>query len=189
LGGSERRPSGLAIVDAIASALAMRCMERENFGNHPVGEAPGVHGHSKYRRGTPWLLLLVPMLGIAGEAAAAKYFFRFSGKPGSIVCTPTSNTINPGLTISWNLPPATPIQAVVEVGKSVVFDDLQMPPTESGTIELQADTTSWKTATPLPYTVVHSMEPRMPGAKRSTLRYDCVDGKGTNFRISNAPPY
>ncbi len=167
----------------------MRCMERRNFGNQFGREALGVHRHSRHRRGTRWLLLLVPLLGMTGEAAAAKYFFKFSGKPGSIVCTPTSNTINPGLTISWNLPPATPIQAVVEVGKSVVFDDLQMPPSESGTLELEADTTSWKTATPFPYTVVHSMEPRMPGAKRSTLRYDCVGGKGTNFRISNAPPY
>lgn len=147
-----------------------------------------MRGNARHRCGTSCLVLLFPLLGIAGEAAAENYFFRFSGKPSSIVCTATSNTINPGLKVSWNLPPDTPIQAVVEVGKTVVTDEVQMPASRSGTAELDVDTTSWKTATRFPYTVVHSMTPVVPGAKPSSIRYDCVNGKGTNFRIANAPP-
>ena len=146
-----------------------------------------MHSSSKHWRSTRCLLLLVPLLGTAGEAAAEKYFLRFSGKPSSITCTSTSNTINPGLKMSWNLPPDTAVQAVVAVGKKVVTDELQMPPSPSGNIEMEADTTSWTTATAFPYTVVHSMTPTMAGAKPSSLRYDCVNGKGTNIRISNAP--
>ena len=142
----------------------------------------------KCRRGTACLLLLVPLLGTAAEPAAEKYYFRFSGKPSSIVCTDTSNTINPGLKISWNLPADTPVHAVVEVGEhDRSSTKLQFPPSRSGKLDMPADTTSWTTATPFPYTIVHSMTPLVPGAKPSSLRYDCVNGKGTNFRISNAP--
>jgi hypothetical protein len=151
-------------------------------------ETLGVHRKLKYRRSTFCLLLLAPLFGIAGEAAAEKYFFRFSGKPGPINCTDTSNTINPGLKVSWNLPPDTPVQAVVRVGETAVIDELQFPSSLSGTLEMKADTTSWTTATPMPCTIVHSMTPLVSGAKPSSLRYDCVNGKGTQFRISNAPP-
>lgn len=146
-----------------------------------------MHRKLEFRRSTLCLLSLVALLGIAGEAAAEKYYFRFSGKPSSITCTETSNTINAGLKVSWNLPADTPVQAVVEVGKTKVLDELQFPSSRTGKIDMPADTTSWTTATPFPYTIVHSMTPLVPGAKPSTLRYDCVKGKGTNFRISNAP--
>ena len=152
-------------------------------------ERLGVQSSSKRWPSTRSLLLLIPLLGTAGETAAERYFFRFSGKPSSITCTETSSTIHPGLKISWNLPPDTPVQAVVTVGKSVVTDELQMPPSPSGTIEMGADTTSWTTATSFPHTIVHSMTPMVPGTKpTSSLRYDCVNGKGINFRIANAPP-
>jgi len=165
----------------------MRRLQRGRFRDRFGMESLSVHRKLEFRRSIHCLLSLVALLGIAGEAAAEKYYFRFSGKPSSITCTETSNTINAGLKVSWNLPADTPVQAVVEVGKTKVVDELQFPPSRAGKLDMPADTTSWTTATPFPYTIVHSMTPLVPGAKPSTLRYDCVKGKGTNFRISNAP--
>jgi hypothetical protein len=146
-----------------------------------------VHRKMKHRRSRLGVLLLVPFVGAASAAAAENYFFRFSGNPSSIVCTETSNTINAGLKASWNLPPDTPVHAVVEVNKTVVVDEAQFPPSLKGTIDMQADTTSWATAIPLPYTVVHTMTPLVSDAESSSIRYDCVKGKGINFKISNTP--
>lgn len=162
-------------------------MQRECSGVYFGMESLGMQRELKCRRGTAFLLLLVPLLGTAAEPAAEKYYFRFSGKPSSIVCTETSNTINPGLKISWNLPADTPVHAVVEVGGMKIVDEAQFPPSLSGKLDMPADSTSWTTATPFPYTVVHTMTPLVSGAEPSALRYDCVNGKGTNFRISNAP--
>jgi hypothetical protein len=173
--------------EQIVSALTMRCLQRWRFRKHLGMESSSVHRKPKYRRGSLCLLLLVPLLGTAAEPATEKYHFRFSGKPSSIVCTETSNTINPGLTISWNLPADTPVHAVVEVGGVKVLDEAQFPPSLSGKLDMAADTTSWTTAMPFPYTVVHSMTPLVSGSESSTLRYDCIKGIGTNFRISNTP--
>lgn len=172
--------------EQITSPFTMRCVQRIPFSDHFGMESFGVRikGHL---RGTAVGLLLLPLCASAAGPADEKYYFRFSGKPGSIVCTNTSNTINPGLTISWNLPADTPVHAVVEVGGTKVFEEAQMPPSRSGKLDMPVDTTSWTTATPFPYTVVHTMTPLVSGATASSLRYDCVNGKGTNFRISSTP--
>lgn len=137
------------------------------------------------------LVVLVLLVGVAGEVAAAdteaKHYFRFSGTPGSIVCTPTSNTIHPGLKASWSVPADTPVHAVVKVNNTVVVDEAQFPPSLKGTVNMEADTTSWATETPFPYTVVHTMTPLVSDAESSSISYDCVKGKGINFKISNAP--
>ena len=42
---------------------------------------------------------------------------------------------------------------------------------------------------PLPYTWSILITPVYTGAGTTTFSYDCVDGVGVNFRISNAPPF
>ena len=140
-------------------------------------------------RSTFCFVMLLPALGATSAAAAPTHFYKFSGKPGSIACTTTSNTLAPGLVVSWNLPEATGVLTDVIVGKAVVHHDVQMPDALSGSVKLEADTTSWTTPVDMPYKVVHSVTPQSPGAGTSTLTFDCVNGKGTNFRISNARPF
>jgi len=140
-------------------------------------------------RSTFCFVVLVPALGATSAAAAPTHFYRFSGKPGSIACTPTSNTIAPGLTVSWNLPPETAVLTDVVIGKADVYHDVQMPDSLSGSAKLEADTTSWTTPVDLPYKVIHSVTPQNPAAGTSTLTFDCVNGKGINFKIKNAPPF
>lgn len=135
-------------------------------------------------------LLLLSGLGAAGEVAGQTYFFAVSGVPSTITCTPTSSFIGgTGLDISWNLPMPGTVRSVLTVGGVVVYDQVQAPLGPSGTFENFRQTTTWTTPTPLPYTWSILITPVYTGAGTTTFGYDCVDGVGINFRISNAPPF
>jgi len=136
------------------------------------------------------LLLLVSALFVAGEAAGQTYFFVVSGVPSSITCTTTlSNIGGTGLDISWNLPMPGTVRSVLTVGGVVVYDQVQAPLGPSGTFVSFHQTTTWTTPMRLPYTWSILITPVYTGAGTTTFSYDCVDGVGVNFRISNAPPF
>ena len=137
-------------------------------------------------------VLLASALGVAGEAKG--YFATASGAPSSITCTSTSVSWNsPGLNLSWNLPPASQVRSIEMVGALVLDDstdtvgDADLPPV--GSIANLDNFTTWPTPVALPYTYRQSFTVLYPGAGTTSFSFDCVGGVGTNFRVSNAPPF
>jgi hypothetical protein len=138
------------------------------------------------------VMLLASALGVAGKAQS--YFATVSGAPSSISCTSTSVSWNsPGLNLSWNLPPASQVRSVEMVGALVVDDSKDTvggPDFPAvGSIPNVTNVTTWPTPVTLPYTYSNSYTPLYPGAGTSSISFDCVGGVGTNFRISNGPPF
>ena len=122
----------------------------------------------------------------------------FSGKPSSIPCTNTSAALGPGVTVSWNLPPSISYRFAMTIYSTVVGPN-------ASTFVIEQDTRSFDSPTgsdgffgmsasypfpiSLPYRAEYSVTPDVSGAGTSLFSFDCVDGVGTNFRISNAPPF
>jgi hypothetical protein len=135
------------------------------------------------------LLVLASALGVAGEVAAQSYHFSISGAPSNVICTPTSITTGPGIVITWNLPPGTLVRSIETINEWVEYEDVFVQDPPAGSFAPSGDVTTWPTPIALPYTFATSITPLIPGAGTSSASFDCVGGFGTNFRISNAPPF
>lgn len=136
-------------------------------------------------------LVLTSALLAAGEAAAQTYSTSFTGAPGSIACSNTSDTIAAGASYNWNLPSAaTQLHVVATAGATLVSDSVVSLPVlaASGTAPVTG-TVGPFTSTPFPYTFTTSITPVIAGATTSSFSFLCASAVGSNFTIANGAPF
>ena len=142
-------------------------------------------------RGALGGLVLTSALLAAGTAAAQTYSTSFTGAPGSIACTNTSDTTTAGANFNWNLPSAaTQLHAVVKAGATLVSDSVVPLPVlaASGTAPAVGSVGPF-TSTPFPYTLTVSITPVISGATTSSFSFLCASAVGSNFTIANGAPF
>src|SRR5579862_1625818 len=132
--------------------------------------------------------LLAATLAGAGSAIAQSLSLQFAGAPASISCSTTGINIGAGTSVSWVLNASSQIQTLITAGGNVVKQKVNPVPTATGTFSLSG-LQSFPNPVSMPYTVIYSLTPLVPGAGTSAASFDCVGGAGTNFKLLNSPAF